>query len=188
MYVSTIHGRFSRYSQSTQYFVYIMKQQPFCSDGFLYGSWQPELHRRHGEAPCCHFYAMGIFTGKEPNRKSEKPFGGAAGRNRTAISWLEARRSADELQPRVSGRSPSRLFQEVEKMNSNQSYHLARLGHDTILHRFFGSCDYSFLLHRDFLQPYTQISAAYPWRADSYIQPASRRQPMYVTASSTPGR
>lgn len=50
---------------------------------------------------CCPFYARGIFTGKEPNRKSEKPFGGAAERNRTAISWLEARCSADELQPRV---------------------------------------------------------------------------------------
>lgn len=40
--------------------------------------WQPELHRRHGEAPCCPFYARGISkiersrTGNQKNRSVER--------------------------------------------------------------------------------------------------------------------
>lgn len=79
--------------------------------------WQPELHRRHGEAPRCPFYARGISKiERSRTGNQKKPFGGAAGRNRTAVLWLEARCSAVELQPHVGGevRPPHRVRRKRE--------------------------------------------------------------------------
>lgn len=86
----------------------------------------------------------------------------------------------------AGGRPPA--FSGGGKMNSNQNYHLARLGHDTILHRFFGSWTPSFLLSPIFPQQDKRTVHVLFVHVDSCTQPASRHQPMYVTASSTPGR
>lgn len=104
--------------------------------------WQPESHRRHGEVPRCPFYARGISKiERSRTGNQKKPFGGAAGRNRTAVLWLEARCSAVELQPHVGGEvRPPHLVRRKRERNLERaegwSALLCHLWHDTILAQF----------------------------------------------------